>query len=387
MTIRCKAVVLRTIGAPRPYARSKPLSIEEVDLAPPRPVELLVRIAGAGLCHSDLSVINGDRPRPVPLALGHEGSGEVVEVGSAIDDVHPGDHVVFQFTASCGRCRRCAEGRPQVCERARVAKAAGELMAGGSRITSVNGERIGHHSGLSCMAEYAVVDRGSVVVVDKDVPLADAALFGCAVMTGVGAVINTARIRPGDSVAVLGLGGVGLSGVLGARLAGAETIVAIDREPARLEVALSVGATHAVCARDDDCVAQVRNLTNGGVDYAFELSGGADAMSTAYGVVQYGGTVVTCGLPANNVSFSINTNDLVGQEKSIRGSYMGSCVPVRDIPRFMRLYTEGRLPVNRLIDGYIGLDEVNAGFDKLQDVKAIRQILTPHGKRYQGATC
>ena len=200
-----------------------------------KPVELLVRIAGAGLCHSDLSVINGDRPRPIPLALGHEGSGEVVEVGSAIDDVRAGDHVVFQFSPSCGRCRRCLEGTPQVCERARAPKAAGELMAGGSRITSVNGERIGHHGGVSCMAEYTVVDRGTVVVVDKEVPLADAALFGCAVMTGVGAVINTARIRPGDSVAVVGLGGVGLSGVLGARLAGAETIVAIDREPARLE--------------------------------------------------------------------------------------------------------------------------------------------------------
>ena len=238
------------------------------------------------------------------------------------------------------------------------------------------------------MAEYAVVDRGSVVVVDKDVPLADAALFGCAVMTGVGAVINTARIRPGDSVAVVGLGGVGLSGVLGARLGGAETIVAIDREAARLEVALSLGATHAVCASDADCVEQVRELTTGGgVDYAFELSGGADAMATAYGVVQYGGTVVTCGLPAATVSFSVNQCDLVGQEKSIRGSYMGSCVPVRDVPMFMRLYSEGRLPVNRLIDGYIGFDEVNAGFDKLQDVKAIRQILTPHGDRYRERAC
>ena len=379
MTIRCKAAVLRTIGAPKPYVRSKPLSIEEVTLAPPKPVELLVRIAGAGLCHSDLSVINGDRPRPVPMVLGHEGSGEVVEVGSAIDDVRPGDHVVFQFSASCGRCRRCLEGRPQVCERARAPKAAGELMAGGSRITSVNGEKVGHHGGVSCMAEYMVVDRGTAVVIDRAMPLVDAALFGCAVMTGVGAVINTARIRPGDSVAVLGLGGVGLSGVLGARLAGAETIVAIDREPARLETALSLGATPAICERVGNCVEQVRDLTGGGVDYAFELSGGAEAMKTAYGVVQYGGTVVICGLPPANASFSINQCDLVGQEKSIRGSYMGSCVPVRDIPRFMRLYSEGRLPVNRLIDGYIGFDELNAGFDKLQDLKAIRQLLAPNG--------
>lgn len=381
MTIRCKAAVLRTIGAPRPYAKSKPLSIEEVTLAPPRPVELLVRIAGAGLCHSDLSMINGDRPRPVPIALGHEGSGEVVEVGSAIDDVRPGDHVVFQFSASCGRCRRCVEGRPQVCEKAAAAKAVGELMAGGSRITALNGERVSHHSGLSCMAEYVVVDRGSVVVIDRSMPLADAALFGCAVMTGVGAVINTAHIRPGDSVAILGMGGVGLSGILGARLAGAGTIIAVDREPVKLEVAASLGATHMVCARDADCVEQVRDLTGGGVDYAFDQAGTTDSMTLAYAMVRYGGTAVVTGLPPASTTFSINQCDLVSQEKSIRGSFQGSCVPVRDIPRFIRLYQEGRLPVDRLIDGHIGFGELNAGFDKLQDVKAIRQILTPHEAR------
>lgn len=378
MTIRCNAAVLRTVAAPRPYAQSKPLSIEEVNLAPPKPVELLVRIAGAGLCHSDLSMINGDRPRPVPIAVGHEGSGEVVEVGSAIDDVRVGDHVVFQFSASCGRCRRCLEGRPQVCERARIAKSVGELMAGGSRITSLNGERINHQSGLSCMAEYAVVDRGSVVVIDKDLPLVNAAVFGCAVMTGVGAVVNTARVRAGDSVAVIGLGGVGLSGVLGARLAGAETIIAIDRDPSKLEVARRVGATHALCTQEAGCVEKVRDLTGGGVDYAFELAGSIDAMATAYALVQHGGTVVVAGLPAATATFAFNQCDLVGNEKSIRGSFMGSCVPVRDIPRFLRLYKEGRLPVDQLIDGYIGFDELNAGFDKLQDVMAIRQILTPN---------
>ena len=379
MTVRCKAAVLRTIGAPRPYARSKPLSIEEVDLAPPKPMELLVRIAGAGLCHSDLSVINGDRVRPVPIALGHEGSGEVVEVGSGIDDVRPGDHVVFQFSASCGRCRRCVEGRPQVCERAARAKAEGGLMAGGSRITALNGERIGHHTGVSCMAEYAVVDRGSVVVIDNSMPLAQAALFGCAVMTGVGAVINTARVRAGDTVAVVGLGGVGLNGVMGARLAGAQTIVAIDREPAKLAIAREIGATHAFDARDAHCIEQVRDLTDGGVDYAFELGGAIDAMKIAYGIVRYGGSVVVAGLPPATATFSFIQADLVGQEKSIRGSYMGSCAPVRDIPRFIRLYQEGRLPVDRLIDGYIGFDALNEGFDKLQDVKVVRQILAPGG--------
>ncbi len=385
MTIRCKAAVLRTIAAPRPYAVSKPLSIEEVDLAPPKPMELVVRIAGAGLCHSDLSVINGDRIRPVPIALGHEGAGEVVEVGSAIDDVRPGDPVVFQFSASCGRCRRCVEGRPQVCERAARAKAEGGLMAGGSRITALNGERIGHHTGVSCMAEYAVVDRGSVVVIDRSMPLAKAALFGCAVMTGVGSVVNTARVRAGDSVAVVGLGGVGLNGVMGARLAGAQTIIAIDREPSKLALAREVGATHVVNATDAGCIEQVRDLTDGGVDYAFELCGAIDAMKIAYGIVRYGGSVVVAGLPPAAATFSFIQADLVSQEKSIRGSYMGSCAPVRDIPRFIRLYQEGRLPIDRLINGYIGFDALNEGFDKLHDVQVVRQILAPGGMPKQAA--
>ena len=349
-----------------------------VSLADPGPTEVVVKIAGAGLCHSDLSVINGDRPRPVPMVMGHEGSGEVVEVGSAVPDVKVGDHVVFQFSSSCGRCRRCLEGRPQVCELAAATKGAGDLMSGGSRIKSMNGERISHHSGVSCMAEYAVSDRGSVVVVDKSIPLAEAALFGCAVMTGVGAVINTARILPGDSVAIIGLGGVGLNGLLGAKLGGAEKIVAIDLEDSKLGLARQLGATHTVNARDPDAVEQVREITNGGVDFAFDLAGTIPAMETAYKVTRYGGSVVTAGLSPSAATFAFNQSDLVSQEKAIRGSYMGSCVPVRDIPRFISLYQQGRLPVDRLIDGQVDFDGLNAGFDKLQDVKTVRQILTPH---------
>ena len=381
MSIRCKAVVLRKTDAPRPFAQSMPLSVEEVELLPPGPNEVVVKIAGAGLCHSDLSVLNGDRPRPVPMVLGHEGSGEIMEVGSAVNDINVGDHVVFQFSASCGRCRRCLEGRPQVCETAAATKGAGDLMSGHSRIRDANGERVSHHSGVSCMAEYAVSDRGSVVVVDKSIPLADAALFGCAVMTGVGAVINTARILPGDSVAIIGLGGVGLNGLLGAKLGGAEKIVAIDLEDSKLGLARQLGATHTVNARDADAVDQVRQITGGGVDFAFDLAGTIPAMNTAYAVTRYGGSVVTAGLSPSAAEFSFNQSDLVSQEKAIRGSYMGSCVPVRDIPRFISLYEQGRLPVDRLIDGYIGFDGVNEGFDKLQDVKTVRQILTPHGAK------
>lgn len=377
--MKMMAAVLRSCDAEQPFATSKPISVEEVTLDPPGQNEVLVKVGGAGLCHSDLSLMNGARPRPVPMVLGHEGAGEVEEIGDSITDIAVGDHVVFQFSPSCGRCRRCLEGRPQVCELAAKTKAAGNLMGGGRRLRDADGTALAHHSGVSCFAEYAVVDRGSVVVIDKDLPLTEAALFGCAVMTGVGAVINTARILPGDSVAIIGLGGVGLNGVLGAKLAGAETIVAIDLHDDRLGLARQLGATHTVNANDADHVLQVRDLTNGGVDYAIDLAGAIPAMQTAYAITRYGGSVVTAGLSPSKAEFSFEHGNLVAEEKSIRGCYMGSCVPVRDIPRFISLYRQGRLPVDRLINQHVALDEINAGFDRLQNVETVRQILVPHG--------
>ena len=238
MSITCKAAVIRNNKLAEPYKDSKPLSIEDIKISPPLENEVLVKVMGAGLCHSDLSVINGSRVMPLPLVIGHEGSGEVVELGSAVKDIKVGDHVAFQFSPSCGRCRRCLEGRPQVCELAAATKGKGDLMSGGSRLTDMDGNRLNHHTGISCMSQYNVVDRGSVVVIDKAFNIEDAALFGCAVMTGVGAVINTARIRPGDSVAIIGLGGVGLNGIIGSKLAGAETIIAIDIDPSKFSLSL-----------------------------------------------------------------------------------------------------------------------------------------------------
>ena len=377
--MKMKAAVLRETGAPRPYAVSRPVVIEEIELDPPREGELLVRIAGGGLCHSDLSVINGNRPRPMPLVLGHEGSGEVVEVGAGIRDFRPGDPVVFQFSASCGRCANCLGGRPQLCDAHHEARARGHLMAGGSRMRDAGGAEVAHQSGVSCFAEYAVVDRGSVVKVDRDLPLAEAAIFGCAVMTGVGAVLNTARIRAGDSVACVGLGGVGLNGLLGAKLAGAETIIAVDLNEDRLGLARQLGATHTVNAGDPDHVAQILEMSNGGVDYAFEFAGSVAATETCYGSIRRGGEVLIVGLAPVNSLFSFSPSDIVNSEKAIRGSYMGSCVPVRDIPRYIELYRQGRLPVDRLIDRSIGFDAINDGFDRLSDGLNVRQILEPHG--------
>lgn len=207
----------------------------------------------------------------------------------------------------------------------------------------------------------------------------EAAIFGCAVMTGVGAVINTARILPGDTVAVIGLGGVGLNGVLGAKLGGAETIVAIDLSDDKLGLARQLGATHTINANDANHVEQVRDLTNGGVDYAIDLAGAIPAMETAYGVTRYGGTVVTAGLSPSTAEFSFIQSNLVSEEKSIKGSYMGGCVPVRDIPRFISLYRQGRLPVDRLLSQRVGFDQINEGFDLLQQNATVRQILMPHG--------
>jgi Zn-dependent alcohol dehydrogenase len=376
--MKMKAAVLRKTGAERPYANSRPIQIEEVELDPPREGELLVKIAGGGLCHSDLSVINGDRSRPLPLVLGHEGSGEVVEVGPGVRDMKPGDPVIFQFSASCGRCVNCLGGRTQLCLGHAGARAKGHLMAGGSRLRDSGGNEVAHQSGVSCFAEYAVVDRGSAVKVDKDLPLADAAIFGCAVMTGVGAVMNTARIRVGDTVAIVGLGGVGLNGLLGAKVAGAEKIIAVDISDDKLGLARQLGATHTVNARDADHIQQIMDITGGGVDYAFEFSGTVAGTETCYRSLRSGGEVLIAGLAPNGSQFTFNPADIVNSEKAIRGSYMGSCVPVRDIPRFIELYRQGRLPVDKLINRSIGFDEINEGFDKLTDGLVIRQILEPH---------
>ncbi len=378
MSIKSKAAVIRDNKLAQPYKNSKPLSIEEIIISPPLENEVLVQVKGAGLCHSDLSVINGSRVMPLPLVIGHEGAGEVVEVGNAVKDIKIGDHVSFQFSPSCGRCRRCLEGRPQVCELAAATKGKGQLMSGGSRLSDLDGNVLNHHTGVSCMSQYSVVDRGSVVVIDKSVNIQDAALFGCAVMTGVGAVINTARIRPGDTVAIIGLGGVGLNGIIGAKLGGAETVIAVDIDPSKFIRAKELGATHCFDSRNNDTIEEIRELTKGGVDFAIDLAGVIPAMNTAYELIRYGGTVVTAGLSPINTQFSFNHSDLVAQEKSILGSYMGSCVPVRDVPRFLNLFQQGRLPVDKLIDGKITFDDLNEGFDKLSNGEVVRQILMPN---------
>jgi len=373
--MRIRAAVLDEIGKPRPYADSKPLSAETLELDPPREGEVLVRIAAAGLCHSDLSVINGDRPRPVPMALGHEASGVVEALGPGVDDLAEGDHVVLVFVPSCGHCRPCAEGRPALCEPAAKAGAAGELLGGGRRLRRPDGGEVNHMLGVSCFADHAVVSRRSLVKVDRAVPLEQAALFGCAVQTGVGAVVNTAHIPAGSSVAVVGLGGVGLNSLLAAKLSGASRIVAVDLLEDKLALARQLGATHTINAGDADAVDQVRAASDGGVDFAFEMAGVVPALDLAYKVTRRGGTTVTAGLAHPDKRLEIPPVNLVAEERTLKGSYIGSCVPIRDVPRYLELFKQGRLPVDRLLGERLSLEEINEGFDRLADGRSVRQVV------------
>lgn len=374
--MRVRAAILNEVGAKRPYATSRPLTVDTVELAPPGPGEIRVRIVAAGLCHSDLSVMNGDRPRPVPMALGHEASGIVEELGTGVDDLAPGDHVVLVFVPSCGCCLPCAEGRPALCEPGAKANGAGTLLSGARRIAR-GSAAVNHHMGVSAFAEQVVISRRSAVRVDKAVPLDIAALFGCAVLTGVGAVVNTARLQAGQTAAIVGLGGVGLNAVLGAAASGASAVVAIDLDPRKLELARTLGATDTVDAREADAAERVRALVPGGVDFSFEMAGSIKAMELAYRIARRGGTTVTAGLPNPSQLWALSPVGLVAEERTVKGSYVGGAVPLRDIPRYLELWRRGRLPVEKLMSGRIGLDGLNEAFDRLADGDVVRQILRP----------
>ena len=372
--MKITAAVIDVVGRPRPYAESNPLTVEELDLDQPAEDEVLVRVRAAGLCHSDLSVINGDRPRPTPMALGHEAAGEVVEVGPGVRDLEPGDHVVMVFVPSCGHCTPCAEGRPALCEPAAASNTAGTLPGGGRRLRRL-GQAVNHHLGVSAFADHAVMSRRSLVKIDSSLPFAEAALFGCAVLTGVGAVINTARVPAGSTIAVVGLGGVGLNSLLGANLAGARQIIAVDVHDEKLGLARRLGATAVVNAREADAVGRVKDLTGGGVDFAFEMAGSVRALDLAYRLTRRGGTTVTAGLPPPHEAWPAPAVNLVAEERTVKGSYVGSCVPVRDVPRYIELYQRGKLPVDKLMGETLQLSEINSAFDRLASGLASRQVI------------
>ncbi|AQS46842.1 MULTISPECIES: zinc-dependent alcohol dehydrogenase family protein [Thioclava] len=372
--MKTRIALLREMGKARPYTDSQPLEIVEAELDDPGPGELLIKMSAAGLCHSDLSVINGDRPRDMPVALGHEAAGVVEAVGPHVTRFAPGDHVVLVFAPSCGHCVPCAEGRPALCEPAAVAAGKGSLITGSKRI-SVAGEHVNHHIGVSAFSDYAVVSEASCVKIDKSIPLDQAALLGCAVLTGVGAVLNSGGLKTGQSCAIIGLGGVGLAGLLGAVAAGARTLVAVDLAKDKRDLALKLGATHAIDPTEEGAVQKLRDLTGGGVDLAVELAGAAPALQFAYAITRRGGTTVTAGLPNPKAEFTIPAVSLTANEHALKGSYMGSCVPVRDIPRFAQMMVQGQLPIPDLMTHRLKLEDINEGFERLAAGEAIRQVI------------
>ncbi|MCV7382982.1 alcohol dehydrogenase catalytic domain-containing protein [Mycolicibacter longobardus] len=366
--ITIRGAVLERIGASRPYSASRPLAVTEVELAPPGAGELLVRVEAAGVCHSDLSVVDGNRVRPVPMLLGHEAAGIVEAVGADVTGVRPGQRVVLTFLPRCGNCPACATDGMAPCQPGSAANGAGTLLDGGIRLHRA-GQTVYHHLGVSGFATHAVVSAASAVPVPDDVPPTVAALLGCAVLTGGGAVLNVGRPAPGDTVAVVGLGGVGMAAVLTALAHDEVRVIAIDRLADKLSAATALGA-HATYTPQQAVDEGVR------APVVIEAAGHPAALQTAIDVTAPGGRTITVGLPPPDARISLSPLALVAEGRSLIGSYLGSAVPARDIPRFVELWRSGRLPVERLVSSTVPLEQINEAMDQLADGTAVRQIIT-----------
>lgn len=365
--MRIRGAVLEQRGITPPYAQARPLRIVELQLDSPRETEVLVRIEAAGICHSDLSVVDGNRERPLPMLLGHEAAGVVVEVGAEVRDLKPGQRVVAAFLPRCGDCAACrTEGRLP-CSVGSQANGAGVLMAGGRRLHR-DSEYVSHHLGVSGFATHAVMDRRSLVPVGADVPPDIAAVLGCAVLTGGGAVLNAGRPTAGQTVAVVGLGGVGMAALLVAASIDGVTVIGIDANPDKVRLAHELGAHRALTAEQ----AATTGLR---ADLVVECAGVAAAFETAVAITAPGGRTVTVGLPAPSAEARISPLGIVAEAREIVGSYLGSAVPARDIPFYESLWREGRLPLEKLITARIPLDEINRGLDALANGDAVRQII------------
>jgi S-(hydroxymethyl)glutathione dehydrogenase/alcohol dehydrogenase len=351
----------------------EPVEIHEIDVAPPQEGEVLVEIAACGVCHSDLHVVEGDLPEPVPLVPGHEASGRVRDVGPGVESLAPGDHVVLALVPACGTCTECLRGRPNFCQVGARMATTGTLADGTSRL-SLNGTTLHHFNSVSSFAGHAVVPESVAVKIREDVALEAVALVGCAVLTGYGAVLNTAEVERGASVAVWGCGGVGLNVVQGARLAGAAQIVAIDVRPDKLELARRLGATDIVEAAGVDVVAEVRDLTGGGPDYAFEAIGTEPTIQEAWEAAGPRGTVVVVGILPKGKTLTIDPWQFFS-EKTLRGSFLGSARVREDIPRLVDLYAAGDLRLDELVDRRIPLSDLPDAFDRLRAGDGLRQLV------------
>jgi S-(hydroxymethyl)glutathione dehydrogenase/alcohol dehydrogenase len=357
-----KAAVMRALKAP--------LSIEQIDIDAPRPREVLVRTVAVGVCHSDLHVIEGALPSPLPTVLGHEPAGIVEAVGSEVRHVVPGDHVIGCLSVFCGDCEYCLSGRPNLCEGAATIRPDGETPR-----LSKNGDSIHQFAHLSAFAERMLVHENALVKIRDDVPLDRVALIGCGVTTGLGAALNRARVRAGSTVAVIGCGGVGLAVIQGCRIAGAGRIIAVDVAAWKLDLAKRVGATDVVASSEGNPIVHVVELTGGGVDYAFEAIGLPATVRQAVRMTRKGGTVVMVGVVPMGTSVELPGADIVLREKTILGCMMGSNRFRTDIPRYVDLYRSGQLALDEMITARFSLDQVNDAFDALRGGTAARSVV------------
>ncbi|MCU1356244.1 MAG: alcohol dehydrogenase [Acidimicrobiales bacterium] len=348
---------------------------DDIEIAPPGPGEVRVKVVASGVCHSDLSVQNGTIPLPTPIVLGHEGAGIVEEIGDGVTKVAVGDHVVLSFVPACGECYTCTNGQPFLCEKSR-AQAAGGLLDGTTRLTS-NGAPLHQMACLGTYGPYAIVPEISVVKIPDDVPLDIAALIGCGVLTGVGAALNTANIRPGGTVAVIGCGGVGLNVIQGARIAGATTIIAVDMLPSKLEMAKEFGATHTVNAGDGDPVAGVMAASEGrGADVTFEVIGLGPTIEQAINMARPGGEVVLVGVPRLDVMMNLNAAfTFLYLAKTIKGCWYGSSDVNADVPKLLDLWRSGELKLKELISKEIDVDHINEAFADMQAGTVARSVI------------
>ncbi|MBI1802647.1 MAG: Zn-dependent alcohol dehydrogenase [Chloroflexi bacterium] len=341
-----KAAVLR--------APKTPLTIEQVEVDDPRANEVKVRVTHAGVCHSDYHIMVGDLPYPMPVVLGHEGAGVVEKVGEGVTRLAVSDHVALNFRPFCGHCKQCSTGHPNLCDNVELLRASCRLSQGGNPIA--------HFIGVSCFAEQTTVHESGAIKVSKDIPLDRVALVSCGVMTGVGAVLNTAKVMPGDTVAVVGVGGVGLNVIQGARLANASTIIAVDIHDNKLEMATTFGATHIVNSAKEDAIRRVREIVRGGVDYAFEAIGLPSTIEQIWGMIRKGGTAVVVGVAPAGSKVSISAYPISMEEKTLKGTLFGGARPSTDIPRYLEFYRNHQLRLDELITRHYPLEAINEAY-------------------------
>ncbi|MGJ7509819.1 Zn-dependent alcohol dehydrogenase [Variovorax sp. GT1P44] len=366
MQMRSKAVVFRADGVT--------VHVEDILVDPPGPHEVMIKVGACGVCHSDLSVTNGTLPLPAPVILGHEGAGVVCQVGEGVTDLKVGDHVISSFVNTCGRCRYCTSGKPNLCDQGNTTPYT--LPGAQPRTRDANGQPLNVMGGCGVMAEYATLHENNVVKVTPDVPLDRCALVGCGVMTGWGAACNTAKVEPGAICVVFGAGGVGLSTLQGCQIAGATMIVAVDMLASKLELAKVFGATHVIDAsKSENVVKELRKLTGGGADYAFECVGHGEIVAQAYACLRKGGTAIVVGLAGPTNTTTLKTASFALEEKGIKGSYYGSTRPRHDFPRLLALYQAGKLKLDELITHRYRIDEAPQAFEDLAQGRNARGVI------------